>query len=175
MGSEQRQASGQWEVREKRGDTWHVQYASAGGVVVRGEQVLLVRKTLLPEIRLPKGHIEPGESRAEAALREVAEETGYTRLRIVADLGTLPNSFRRSDNVVISRDESFFLMELEDPAQSPRPLGDQARFENIWVTLEEAEALLTFEAEREFLRRARRELKEGAHDPLPSPPPGGGG
>jgi 8-oxo-dGTP pyrophosphatase MutT (NUDIX family) len=158
MENERRQSSGQWETREKIGDAWHVRYASAGGVVVRGDQVLLVRKKLMPEIRLPKGHIEPGESRAAAALREVAEETGYTRLRIIADLGRLENSFRKPDGVFVTRDESFFLMELEDETRSPQPPADKARFEIMWVPLEEAERLLTFEAEREFLRRARRTL-----------------
>jgi len=159
MDSERHQSSGQWEEREKRGDTWHVRYASAGGVVVWGDQVLLVRKKLMPEIRLPKGHIEPGESRAAAALREVAEETGYTRLRIIADLGRLENSFRKPDGVFVTRDESFFLMELEDEARSPQPPADEARFEVMWVALEDADELLTFEAEREFLRRARDALK----------------
>ncbi len=156
------QSGGQWEKGEKIGDAWHVSYASAGGVVVRGDEVLLVRKKLMPEIRLPKGHIEPGESRAAAALREVAEETGYTRLRILADLGRLENSFRKPDGVFVTRDESFFLMELEDKGRSPQPPADEARFEVMWVPLDEAEGLLTFEAEREFMRRARRALERGS-------------
>lgn len=156
--TERGQARGPGEVREKQGDTWHVSYASAGGVVVHDGRVLLVRKKLVPEVRLPKGHIEPGESRAEAALREVAEETGYARLRIVAALGDLAHSFRHPDGVFVTRHESFFLMALQDHTQSNRPPADQDRFEVIWVPLEEAEALLTFEPEREFLRRARRLL-----------------
>src|SRR5262249_18549255 len=52
-----------------------VTYCSAGGVVIDGDQVLLVRKRRLPEVRLPKGHVEPGEGRKQAALRETAEET----------------------------------------------------------------------------------------------------
>jgi 8-oxo-dGTP pyrophosphatase MutT (NUDIX family) len=143
------------EVRERVGDVWHVRYASAGGVVIHDGRVLLVRKTLVSEIRLPKGHIEPGESPAEAALREVREETGYQHLRLVADLGQLHNSFRRAPDVVVSRDESYFLMTLDDDTQVERSAEDQARFEVMWVPLTEAESLLTFEAEREFIRRAR--------------------
>ena len=61
-------------------------YSSSGGVVIHDDRVLLIKRKERPEIRLPKGHIEPGESRAEAARREVAEETGYAHLGIQADL-----------------------------------------------------------------------------------------
>ena len=48
---------------------------AAGGVVVndRGEYLMIHRNGRWD---LPKGHVEPGESTAECAVREVAEETG---------------------------------------------------------------------------------------------------
>jgi diadenosine hexaphosphate hydrolase (ATP-forming) len=53
----------------------------AGGIVVRedrdGLSVLLVRAKSDPTIWIfPKGHIEPGESEKETALRETQEEAG---------------------------------------------------------------------------------------------------
>ena len=52
---------------------------SAGGVLARREadgslSVLLGRRG--PLWRLPKGKLEPGESDEQAAVREIAEETG---------------------------------------------------------------------------------------------------
>lgn len=38
---------------------------------------IVLRRTASGEIVLPKGHIEPGENAAEAAVREVHEETGF--------------------------------------------------------------------------------------------------
>jgi ADP-ribose pyrophosphatase YjhB (NUDIX family) len=38
--------------------------------------MLLIRPSR-DEVRLPKGHVEAGETLRAAALREVAEETGY--------------------------------------------------------------------------------------------------
>ena len=48
---------------------------SAGGVVLFGNAILLLRK-FNGDWVLPKGKVEEGENRQEAALREVLEETG---------------------------------------------------------------------------------------------------
>jgi 8-oxo-dGTP pyrophosphatase MutT (NUDIX family) len=53
---------------------------TAGGVVIRTvgttEEVLVVHRPRYDDWSLPKGHLEPGEDAAAAALREVEEETG---------------------------------------------------------------------------------------------------
>jgi ADP-ribose pyrophosphatase YjhB (NUDIX family) len=131
-----------------------ITYCSAGGVVIDGDRVLLVRKRWVPEVRLPKGHVEPGERREEAALRETAEETGYAELRALADLGLLSVSFMRQGKQVV-RIESFFLMALAGPGRAPRSAEDEEKFEPFWAPLEQAEEMLTFPSEQEFLRRAR--------------------
>lgn len=64
------------------------------GAVVRDEngRLLLVRRGRPPAIgtwTLPGGRVEPGESPAEAAAREVAEETGLT-VAVGALLATVP-------------------------------------------------------------------------------------
>ncbi|HWX73978.1 MAG TPA: NUDIX domain-containing protein, partial [Solirubrobacteraceae bacterium] len=56
---------------------------SAGGVVVRGSEVLAivpVKRSAEGErvLALPKGHFDPGETSLQAAEREVREETGVT-------------------------------------------------------------------------------------------------
>ncbi len=92
-------------------------YSSAGGVVIReadGYVLVLLRPGRLgpkgrPEVRLPKGHIEPGESPEQAALREVREEAGLPVPVIVAALGHQRVKFDWQ-GVHYIRDENYYLM-----------------------------------------------------------------
>ena len=129
-------------------------YVAAGGVVVRDERILVLRWPSRDEIRLPKGHVEAGETVVEAAMREVREESGYRRLTIEADLGRQRVAFDDEGHRVV-RTERYFLMRLGEAAD--RPAGDgEAKFDPVWLTWDEALDMLTFEAERNWIRRARR-------------------
>jgi 8-oxo-dGTP pyrophosphatase MutT (NUDIX family) len=140
------------------------EYTSAGGVVVKdgGRRVLVLLRPERsgpdgrPEVRLPKGHIEPGESQQKAALREVDEEAGLRNLQILADLGHQTVEFDWQGYHYI-RDESYFLMVAGANAQYDHP---EKQFQRQWLTWEEALGQLTFEAEREWVRRARRAAAE---------------
>lgn len=133
-------------------------YTAAGGIVVDAErnQVLVLvrpdRHSLegMPEIRLPKGHIEPGEERADAALREVQEEAGLLGLEIVADLGHQTVEFDWGD-IHYVRDESAFLMIWRANSGTCPP---EAQFQPVWLSWPEAQSRITFESEREWLKRA---------------------
>jgi 8-oxo-dGTP pyrophosphatase MutT (NUDIX family) len=143
-------------------------HETAGGVVVdqAGRMLVLVRDIeregrMVHEVRLPKGHIDPGETAEQAALREVEEESGYGALEIIADLGTCHSSFefRGKRN---ERDERYFLMQLTDPHRgTPQPTGpEEALFRPEWLDPAQAAAQLTYESEREFARRALRTRTE---------------
>ncbi len=139
---------------EKNQDMPLVRYSVAGGVVIHDGQILLLDRFSREEMRLPKGHVEAGETAEETALREVCEETGYADLRVLAELGSQQVEFvdpykqRR-----VSRHDTYFLLGLASQAQVER--GESGhKFVPIWVPLDQAAQRLTFEAEREFLRRA---------------------
>ena len=141
-------------------------YRAAGGVVLddAGRVLLLERHVpregeLRHEIRLPKGHIEDGETPQQAALREVCEESGYCQLEILDDLGLAVTEFDLR-NKHIRRVEHYYLMRLASATrrapQPKSPHAEEALFEPLWAKdLNEAEDLLTYESEKEFVRRAR--------------------
>lgn len=130
-------------------------YLAAGGVVVDEERVLVLRRPSRDEIRLPKGHVEPGESAREAALRETREESGYADLSVKADLGAQMVEFDHKERHVM-RTERYFLMTLGSDDTEPFSREGEEQFDPVWLTWDEALAALTFEAEREWVRRARQ-------------------
>jgi ADP-ribose pyrophosphatase YjhB (NUDIX family) len=155
------------------------EYASAGGVVIdaTGERVLtLLRPKRLgpggqPEVRLPKGHIEPGERRREAALREVEEESGLSGLVILADLGHQIVEFDWKGRHYI-RDESYFLMMLRPgapPGPGNPPGAPEKQFETLWLPWTEAVLRLTYEAERAWIRWAQAAWAEHSQSDVDGP------
>lgn len=128
-------------------------YAAAGGVVIAAGKVLLLDRPRRNEVRLPKGHIEEGESAREAALREVTEETGYADLIIVADLGARLVEFDYGE-IQYARTETYFLMQLASRRTLERNAADALDFHVLWVDLEAAVARLTYASEQEVVEEA---------------------
>lgn len=134
-------------------------YEAAGGVVFDGDFVLVLHRPGRGEVRLPKGHIEPGEAASDTALRETCEETGYAAIEIVAPLGEMTVRFEW-EGARIERRETYFLMRLVGGATRPRPAKDASQFRVRWRPPAQALAELTFEAEREWVERAVRVRQE---------------
>jgi 8-oxo-dGTP pyrophosphatase MutT (NUDIX family) len=65
----------------------------AGGVIVRIDPatrrplVALIREPGNSSFVLPKGGVDPGETLEHAAVREIEEEAGFTRLKRLGELG----------------------------------------------------------------------------------------
>jgi 8-oxo-dGTP diphosphatase len=139
---------------EKQGKIFY--YRAAGGVLVdqTGTLVLLLIRPSRDEVRLPKGHIEIDETQVDAALREVREESGYADIVIEKDLGEQLVAFQYNGQQV-QRTEYFYLMRVLSKQPHVRPEVDENQFFTTWVDWDQAVDVLTFEAEREWLRRAR--------------------
>ena len=111
---------------------------------------------------LPKGKIDPGESAAEAAMREVREETGVEG-RVVEKLGdvryTYTATWEGAKGERIFKIVSFFLLQagrgrIDEIDDAMRIEVDEAR----WLPLDEAPRLLTHKGEREMAAKALEKL-----------------
>ncbi|HEX6966943.1 MAG TPA: NUDIX hydrolase [Gemmatimonadaceae bacterium] len=127
---------------------------SAGGVVVRredGRLLFLLIQDSYHNWGLPKGHLERNEPPEQAALREVAEETGVSPLSLAGEVGTIDWYFRFRGRL-IHKTCHFYLMEAGSAETTPQ------REEGItacrWVALDEALELITYANARGVLERA---------------------
>jgi 8-oxo-dGTP diphosphatase len=133
---------------------------AAGGVVLRERQgaaeVAVVHRPKYDDWSLPKGKLTPGETYEQAALREVAEETGL-ECELEAELSS--NSYR--DGKGRAKLVRWWLMRAHGGAFDAGSEVDEMR----WVPLEELEELLDYAADRALVREAlalRRSRLEGS-------------
>jgi len=141
---------------------------SAGGVLVRTIRGRTMVAAIRPRGRervwaLPKGHIDPGESAAETAMREVREETGVEG-RLVEKLGDVRYVYTASwegrKGERIFKVVSFFL--LRAAGGRIGELDDAMRVEVAearWLPLDEAPQLLTYDGERQMAAKALERMQ----------------
>ncbi|WP_216317884.1 NUDIX hydrolase [Deinococcus aestuarii] len=118
----------------------------AGGVVLNPEGRVLLVRYRGGAWAFPKGHVEPGETLTQTAVREVQEETGVT-----ADiLGPLPETRYTND-----RGEARVIFWFVMRAEPGSPTTLEATFtEGGFFSPGEAAARLTYPEDRELLRVA---------------------
>ena len=128
--------------------TFRMAPAAGGVVVVDSKFVSIVRKGI-PD--LPKGHIEKGESPEQAALREVEEETGIGKLRIVKELPSTWHCYLEHE-VWTLKHTYWYLMESEETIQ-PKPQTEEGITEIKLIGNEDIEGFLknTYRSTSEIL------------------------
>ena len=133
---------------------------SAGGLIWRRRngrtiEVVLVRPAGKPTWVLPKGHVEPGESLLDAALREAREESGL-EVSAGQPLGEVSYLYSWRDSpadhpIRILKRVHFYLMECVggDPAAHDHEIEDV-----VWIKLEQAPARASHKSERDLIVKA---------------------
>jgi 8-oxo-dGTP pyrophosphatase MutT (NUDIX family) len=135
----------------RRGDE---QERSAGGVVVRGDEVIVIVPTRRGAqgqrvLALPKGHVDPGETPDQTALREVREETGVDA-RLVEKLGEVRYFYQREGKRIFKRVTFYLFSYLAGSLDDHDDEVEEAR----WMPLPAAIEALSYDGEREMAERA---------------------
>lgn len=125
---------------------------SAGGVVYHDGKFLLIKSRNENEVAFPKGTVEPCESFKGTVLREVLEETGY-HSSINKYIDNTEYKFYKN-NELYTKNVYFYLLELIDPSEIPRPnFQNDEDYENIWLDYESAYEKLTHADNKRILQK----------------------
>lgn len=129
--------------QEREGRMYVALIATKGGVHPEGERW-----------GLPKGIVQRGEKSAQTALREVAEETGL-KGEIVDKLGYIEYWYRSpEDKILYHKFVDFYLLEYRSGEVEKHDWEvEQAR----WFPIKEAIERISFDNERDILRKAKEE------------------
>ena len=123
---------------------------SAGGVVLNKKGEVLVVSQHGTSWSLPKGHIDDGEDKMSAAVREIYEESGIDHLICVRELG----SYERYKIGLDGKDDQSELknihMFLFTTNQDKLKPIDAHNPEAEWVKREKVADLLTHRKDKEF-------------------------
>ncbi len=126
---------------------------AAGGIVknTRGE-IALVRNGNGIFWGFPKGHIDSGETAQDAAMREIAEETGLRDIALIRPLGSY-GLYRGTpdggdDTSEYKTIHMFLFTTAEEKLAPTDPWNPEAR----WIASADVEKILTHPKDREFWR-----------------------
>ncbi|WP_147108805.1 NUDIX hydrolase [Nesterenkonia populi] len=142
-----------------------VEEVSAGGVVIRPasrgfEAAIIARYNRGGRLEwcLPKGHPEGAEDYEQAALREVAEETGIEG-SILTSLGSIEYWFTVPSHRV-HKTVHHFLMEAVGGELTIEKDPDHEAVDVAWVNLDELDRRLSFPNERRIVGAAKQVISD---------------
>ncbi len=118
---------------------------SAGGLIFDGRHLLVVWHPN-GHYGFPKGHVEPGETPEQAAIREVREETGLNA-EIIRYVGRFSRPSHEDDGEFVHKDVEMFLMRVTGKANN-EPM-EQVK----WLDFDIALKSPWHDAELTFLRQ----------------------
>jgi 8-oxo-dGTP pyrophosphatase MutT (NUDIX family) len=135
---------------------------TAGGVVFRHTpddriQILMIQDRL-GRWTIPKGHVEEGESLEQTAVREVAEETGLTHLRLGEKLDKL-HFFYRKEGKLIFMTTYVFLMEALGDSDNIIPEDSEGIVDAKWFDQDKALGLIEYRDTEKLFRLGLAKLR----------------
>ena len=136
-----------------------VKTETAGGVVVSKRGRILVVNQRGNSWSLPKGHIEEGEECLAAAIREIEEESGLRRLKLIKELGKYSRykiglGDCKEDKSELKIIHMFLFTTNETRLKPIDPNHPEAR----WVHIDQVDGLLTHPKDKLFFKSIRNQI-----------------
>ena len=136
---------------------------SAGGIVyydAGGDgPVYLLMSNRKGYWEFPKGHVDPGETEEEAAIREVREETGLNDVKIVSGFKVKIKYTYSKDGKKYPKEVVFFLMK----AEPKRVEVSEEHTGYVWLKYEDAIKKISYDNARKVLEKAHKFLMKNSN------------
>lgn len=130
---------------------------SCGAVVYRHDngivKYLLIRNKRSAHWGFPKGHVEPGETNEETAVREVLEETGL-------NIKIIPGFEKKSEYTIQGKIEKAVSIFLAGTDETEYKLQEEEIEECGWFSYESAMKTLNYENDKSILNEAKAFIED---------------
>jgi len=130
-----------------------VEEVSAGGVVIFGNAILLLKK-FNGDWVLPKGRVEKGENIREAAIREVMEESGVKAV-IIKYIGMVHYTYKNiKEDETVFKTVHWYLMKANSMESVPQK--KEGFIEATFVHKDRVKDLVRYNDERKIIKKVLR-------------------
>ena len=132
---------------------------SCGAIVYRrfhgNIEILLIRHINSGHWSFPKGHIEPGETEIQTAVREIKEETAIDVM--------IDPTFRETVSYSPKRDTQKIVVYFIGRAKNYNFIPQEDEISEIrWVDIGYASRILTYENDKNIVIKAKNAIKNGS-------------
>lgn len=140
-----------------------VREPTAGGIVFRTSQdqkdidILLIQDSK-GRWTIPKGHIEPGETAKQTAIREIGEEAGLFHIQVLTWLGKIHFQYRRVDKLVLMTTQIYLVRALDN---AEIPTKEQWMKGIKWFKFNDALSAIEYEDIEKLMLLAKNKIRQG--------------
>ena len=140
-----------------------VREPTSGGIVFRMSrdgkdiEILLIQDSK-NRWTIPKGHIEPGETAKQTAVREIGEESGLHHVKVLTWLGKIHFKYRRQDKLVLMTTQIYLVRALD---QHEKPQKEKWMNGIRWFTFNDALDAIEYEDIEKLMLIAKKKIRDG--------------
>lgn len=142
-----------------------VREPTAGGIVFRMTpdqhdiEILLIQDSK-DRWTIPKGHIEPGETAKQTAVREIGEESGLKNVDVLTWLGKIHFKYRRLEKLVLMTTQVYLVQSLD---KNERPTKEKWMNGIRWFSFADALDAIEYADIEKLMLIAKRKIRSGEY------------
>ena len=140
-----------------------VREPTAGGIVFRVSadkrdiEILLIQDSK-NRWTIPKGHIEPGETAKQTAVREIGEESGLKNVEVLAWLGKIHFKYRRLEKLVLMTTQVYLVQSMD---KNERPTKEKWMNGIRWFKFNDALDAIEYADIERLMLIAKKKIRSG--------------